>query len=62
MKSFRITLALLALLAFVSSQAGERFSNGFTQSDTASFRADFWWSEDNPGFGLDLHECLARTR
>lgn len=54
----RFLLKVFGLLLVTSgSFAQERFSNGFTQKSDAFFRGGFWWSETNPGFGLDLHRA-----
>ncbi|MEM9531007.1 MAG: beta-propeller domain-containing protein [Pseudomonadota bacterium] len=53
--TYRFVLSLLTIAIATGTPAAERLSNGYTQPDNAFFRAGFWWSEDNPGFGLDLH-------
>ena len=45
----------LLFLSFSAGANGERLSNGFTQSPEASFRAGFWWTSEDPGWGIDLH-------
>ena len=55
----RLVLTLLVLAFTPATQAAERLSNGYTQPENAFFRAGFWWSEENPGFGLDLHPAVA---
>jgi hypothetical protein len=50
-----ILLVLLLILPVAAAHGSERLSNGFTQSPDASFRAGFWWSSNDPGWGIDLH-------